>query len=212
MPHLAAFFVVAIVVIVTPGPDTALTIRNTLVGGRRGEIFTGVGVAAGQITWTVLTSVGIAALLVASEPIFRAIKYAGAAYLAFLGFQAIRSAGRPEEDSTVVSRPTRLSAKTAARQGLMNEQREFAERMALDFRLISDTELQLASILGLPAFDAGSRTFYRRVTLIIERSFILKVFDPIAAPEQDALDVLGWLESPAGGFPSTEHKKGSVRR
>ena len=51
MASLAAFLIVAVVVIVTPGPDTALTIRNTLLGGRRGGVFTGVGVAAGQATW-----------------------------------------------------------------------------------------------------------------------------------------------------------------
>jgi threonine/homoserine/homoserine lactone efflux protein len=94
MSSLPAFLVVAVVVIVTPGPDTALTIRNTLLGGRRGGVFTGVGVAAGQATWTVGTSAGIAALLLASEPVFRVAKYAGALYLAFLGMQALRAAAR----------------------------------------------------------------------------------------------------------------------
>src|SRR6266516_3070028 len=94
MGNLLAFLVVAVIVIVTPGPDTALTVRNTLLGGRRSGVFTGVGVAAGQATWTVATSAGIAALLVASEPVFRAIKYAGAVYLAFLGLQALRAAAR----------------------------------------------------------------------------------------------------------------------
>src|ERR687883_1907582 len=94
MGNLLAFLVVAVVVIVTPGPDTALTIRNTLLGGRRSGVFTAVGVALGQATWTLATSAGIAALLVASEPVFRAVKYAGALYLAFLGLQALRAAAR----------------------------------------------------------------------------------------------------------------------
>jgi threonine/homoserine/homoserine lactone efflux protein len=98
MSSLPAFLVVAIVVIVTPGPDTALTIRNTLLGGRRGGVFTGVGVAAGQAIWTVATSGGIAALLVASEPVFRVVKYAGALYLAFLGLQALRAAARDGDE------------------------------------------------------------------------------------------------------------------
>jgi len=49
--HIGAFVVVAAVVIVTPGPDTALTIRNALRGGRRGGILTSAGVASGQATW-----------------------------------------------------------------------------------------------------------------------------------------------------------------
>src|SRR5207249_7351648 len=92
--HFAAFLGISLVVIVTPGPDTALTIRNTLLGGRRSGVFTAAGVAAGQATWTVATSAGIAALLVASEPVFRAVRYAGAIYLAYLGLQALLAAAR----------------------------------------------------------------------------------------------------------------------
>src|SRR5205807_9517921 len=61
--HLLAFLGVATLVIVTPGPDTALTIRNTLVGGRRAGVRTAAGVASGQAGWTVAASAGRAALL-----------------------------------------------------------------------------------------------------------------------------------------------------
>jgi LysE type translocator len=94
MHAVTAFLVVAVIVIVTPGPDTALTIRNTLLGGRRSGVFTAVGVAAGQATWTVATSVGAAALLVASEHVIRAVRYAGALYLAYLGLRAFCAAIR----------------------------------------------------------------------------------------------------------------------
>src|SRR5437763_4608360 len=122
MPNLAAFGVVAVVVIVSPGPDTALTIRNTLLGGRRSGVFTGVGVAAGQAIWTIATSAGIAALLVASEPVFRAVKYAGAIYLAFLGLQALSAAARDSESSGAVNADTTpaLSTPVALRQGLVS--------------------------------------------------------------------------------------------
>jgi threonine/homoserine/homoserine lactone efflux protein len=91
---LAAFLTVAAVVIATPGPDTALTVRNTLSGGRRSGIFTALGVAGGQATWTLATSAGISALLLASEPAFAAVKLLGAAYLVVLGAQALRAAFR----------------------------------------------------------------------------------------------------------------------
>ena len=84
-----AFIGVSLLVIVTPGPDTAITIRNTLAGGRIGGIFTALGIACGQTIWAVATSFGIVALLIASEPLFLTLKYAGAAYLAFLGIQAL---------------------------------------------------------------------------------------------------------------------------
>ena len=106
-----------------PGPDTALTIRNTLLGGRRSGVFTGIGVSAGQATWTIATSAGIAALLVASEPVFRAVKYAGAVYLAFLGLQALRAAGRRDAERAGVelaNAAPSLSPVVALRQGLIS--------------------------------------------------------------------------------------------
>jgi threonine/homoserine/homoserine lactone efflux protein len=92
LAHAAAFLGVAALVIVTPGQDTALTIRNTLSGGRRGGVETAVGVALGQLVWAFSASVGLAALLAAWEPAFLALRLAGAAYLLYLGATALRSA------------------------------------------------------------------------------------------------------------------------
>jgi threonine/homoserine/homoserine lactone efflux protein len=114
---LLAFVGIAAIVIVTPGPDTALTIRNTLLGGRAAGIRTALGVVTGQAVWTVATSVGIAALLVASEPAFRAVKLAGAAYLIFLGAQTLLRAVRRFEPMPTASR-RRVGA--AYRQGLLS--------------------------------------------------------------------------------------------
>jgi threonine/homoserine/homoserine lactone efflux protein len=86
---LLSFFGVSAVVIVTPGQDTALTIRNTLRAGRRGGVLTALGVATGQCGWAVATSAGLAALLVASEPLFRSLRLIGAAYLIWLGLQSL---------------------------------------------------------------------------------------------------------------------------
>src|SRR5262245_17862233 len=94
MAELLAFVGVAVVVIVTPGQDTALTVRNTLGGGRAAGLRTAVGVVCGQGVWALAAALGVAALLVASEPAFLAVKFAGAAYLVWLGAQALVSAIR----------------------------------------------------------------------------------------------------------------------
>ena len=99
LSHFAGFLAIALIIIVTPGPDTALTIRNTLFGGRRGGIFTALGVCAGQATWTLATSAGIAALLAASEPVFLAVRLIGAAYLVFLGAHALTRAERARTET-----------------------------------------------------------------------------------------------------------------
>ena len=119
MSHFLAFLGVSVLVIVTPGQDTALTIRNALLGGRRGGSFTALGVAAGQASWTLAASVGLAALLSASEPAFVALKLAGAAYLVFLGLQALRDAFARRSVRTEVPRG-RLAPRTAFRQGLVS--------------------------------------------------------------------------------------------
>lgn len=91
---LAAFLGISIIVIVTPGQDTALTIRNSLIGGRPGGLSTALGVAAGQAVWALATSVGLATLIVAFEPAFVALKLAGAAFLVYLGVHALLRAWR----------------------------------------------------------------------------------------------------------------------
>ncbi len=118
--QLVAFVAVAAVVIVTPGPDTALTIRNTLLGGRRSGILTAAGVAGGQAVWTLAASAGVAAVLVASEPAFLAVRLAGAAYLVFLGLQALLVAVRGREPAAAAARGGRLAPRTALRQGLVS--------------------------------------------------------------------------------------------
>jgi threonine/homoserine/homoserine lactone efflux protein len=88
------FLLVAAIVIVTPGQDTALTIRNTLLGGRRDGYLTAAGVSTGQAVWALAAAAGVAALLVASEPAFVALKVVGAAYLAWLGARSLWNALR----------------------------------------------------------------------------------------------------------------------
>lgn len=119
-----AFLGVSFFVIATPGPDTAITIRNTLLGGRMGGVFTALGISSGQIIWALATSAGIVALLVASEPLFLAVKYVGAAYLVYLGFKALQEAVRPshrQSAGAIVGQARRLTAANAYRQGLISD-------------------------------------------------------------------------------------------
>ena len=101
--HFLAFLGVSAVVIVTPGQDTALTIRNTLLGGRRNGVRTAFGVSAGQAVWALATSAGVAAVLHASAPAFVAVKLAGAAYLVLLGLQTLVPALRSRESEPKAS-------------------------------------------------------------------------------------------------------------
>jgi threonine/homoserine/homoserine lactone efflux protein len=114
--QLAAFLGVSAVVIVTPGQDTALTIRNTLFGGRRGGVATAAGVVSGQLVWALAASAGLSAVLLASAPLFTAIRIAGAVYLVVLGVQALAAAVRGGH--TVGHAPQRRRA--PYRQGVLS--------------------------------------------------------------------------------------------
>jgi threonine/homoserine/homoserine lactone efflux protein len=128
--QLVAFLGVSAVVICVPGPDTALTVRNALAGGRRCGVATAAGVAAGQAVWTLATSVGIAELIQASEPAFLVMKTVGAAYLVALGLQSLWSAAGLRSRWTAVglrsrwtaagSRSLRMGPGRALRQGMVS--------------------------------------------------------------------------------------------
>lgn len=117
-----AFFALSVLLIVTPGPDTALVLRNSLWGGRTAGVATAAGVAMGLATWTVAASVGIAALIQASEPAFLVLRLLGAAYLTYLGVQALRAAFRLEDKRAphdLVAR-ARVRPAKALRQGILS--------------------------------------------------------------------------------------------
>jgi threonine/homoserine/homoserine lactone efflux protein len=119
-----AFVGTCVVMIVTPGPDTALVIRNALRGGRPGGVGTAAGVVCGQACWTLATCVGVAALLRASQPAFTAVRLAGAAYLVVLGVAALRDAVRGTGDGppsgAVAGGASGLAPLVAVRQGMVS--------------------------------------------------------------------------------------------
>jgi threonine/homoserine/homoserine lactone efflux protein len=81
---------------------------------------TAAGVSAGQVCWTLAASAGVVALLQTSEPAFLALRLAGAAYLVFLGVQALIAAFRGAEGPVVSAPGGRLAGPTAFRQGLIS--------------------------------------------------------------------------------------------
>ena len=118
--ELLTFVIVSAVVICTPGQDTALTVRNALVGGRRAGVYTAVGVASAQAVWTLATSLGIAGLIRASAPAFLALKVAGIAYLAYLGVQSLRAAWRGHRTDAAPKPGAVLTGARALRQGVLS--------------------------------------------------------------------------------------------
>ncbi|MCG6951495.1 MAG: LysE family translocator, partial [Betaproteobacteria bacterium] len=117
-PQMLALFIAAsVVLIVTPGPDMLLVIARSLAGGPRDGVLVAAGLMGGLLLHTAVVTLGLAALLAASSLAFNIAKWAGAAYLAWLGLQIARHAG----DATALEAPRRrYRARALVTQGFLS--------------------------------------------------------------------------------------------
>src|SRR3954452_7725739 len=89
-PTLLAFALASLALIVIPGPSVLFTIGRTLALGRLGGLLSVLGNALGLIPIVVAVALGVGGIVARSMVLFTVLKFAGAAYLVFLGIQAIR--------------------------------------------------------------------------------------------------------------------------
>lgn len=88
---LLVFAVAAAILMVTPGPDMLFCAANGIGRGPAAGAVSAIGVGVGNLVHTALAAAGLSALVLATPLAFDLVRYAGAAYLAWLGVQAIRS-------------------------------------------------------------------------------------------------------------------------
>lgn len=88
---LLGFAAASAVVVLLPGPDTLVVVRNLVRGGRRRALATVAGVLTGLAAWVVAASLGLSAVLRASHTGYTLLRYAGGAYLVYVGIQALRA-------------------------------------------------------------------------------------------------------------------------
>jgi threonine/homoserine/homoserine lactone efflux protein len=113
--RFSLFFIAALVLALTPGPGIFYVLARTLAGGRREGILSSLGTFAGGLFHVFAAALGISAILAASAVAFHAVKYAGAAYLVWLGIRIIRT--RNAEMSVETFAPSR----GAFGQGIVTE-------------------------------------------------------------------------------------------
>jgi RhtB (resistance to homoserine/threonine) family protein len=116
---LLPFLALSVLLILIPGPDTAVVTKNAIVGGRRAGVLASLGVSIGLVTWTIAAALGIAALLRASAPAFLALKLAGAVYLVWIGVQMLRARASAGDPAGRGGRPR--TAARSLRQGLLSD-------------------------------------------------------------------------------------------
>ena len=113
--HFLLFLAAAVVLAITPGPGIFYVLARTLAGGRREGIESAVGTFFGGLFHVVAAALGVSAVLAASAVAFHTVKYAGAAYLVWLGIRMIRT--RNAEIPAQAAAP----AKGSFRQGILTE-------------------------------------------------------------------------------------------
>jgi threonine/homoserine/homoserine lactone efflux protein len=103
---LAGFALLAAVLTIIPGLDTALVLRSALTQGRRHAYATALGICSGAFVWGAAAAVGASALLAASEFGFTLLKLAGAAYLLYLGISMFVKTFLRRHEAADTPRPT----------------------------------------------------------------------------------------------------------
>ena len=106
------FALAAALIVLLPGPDTLVVLRNLVRGGRRRAALTVAGVLCGLSVWVTAAALGMAALLHASEEAYLALRVVGAGYLLWLGVQTLRSRSVPD---LVPESPAELPAGSRSR-------------------------------------------------------------------------------------------------
>lgn len=117
LPHLAAFLSASVMLAITPGPGLLYVLTRSLAGGRREGVYSSLGTWVGGFAHVLAAAWGLSALLTASAMAYQTVRYAGAAYLVFLGVRMLLSAQREE----AVGEVQPVTAAAAFRQGVVTE-------------------------------------------------------------------------------------------
>jgi RhtB (resistance to homoserine/threonine) family protein len=112
-------FLIGLVAVVTPGPDFALTLRNSLAYDRRAGVYTAIGIGLGNTVHATYSLIGIGALMAQSILLFNLIKWVGAGYLIYLGIKSLQAKKVQINTGSVSSRKRLISRGLAFRIGFL---------------------------------------------------------------------------------------------
>ncbi len=113
MSRYFAFVALVAVLVLIPGPAVILVMQKAVTSGYRGALRVAAGVLAADLVWAAAAAAGVSAVIVASEPAFLALRFAGAAYLIYLGARLLLTPG----DKLLPAAPARDQDETPARAG-----------------------------------------------------------------------------------------------
>jgi threonine/homoserine/homoserine lactone efflux protein len=182
---LLSFAIASTLLILAPGPDSLLVMRNTLRSGRRAGWVTASGTLSGLLVWAVAAALGLSALLKASHLGYDVVRLAGAGYLIWLGASSLRNSRHPDPS------PARATPGTAAS--------DFRSRHAYLSGLLSNLlnpKIGVFFVAFLPGFiPAGTPT--AAFSLALGLWFLIETGAWLAALAWMTASGAGWLRRTA---------------
>src|SRR5688572_2232962 len=157
--HYWLFIATAVILVITPGQDTFFILGRSLASGRAAGIAAALGITAGSIIHTFAAALGLSALLATSPYAFMAVKFAGAAYLIYIGVRALlsRASGLPGDDSRGKTGGGPDRQWSAFRQGVLSNL--LNPKVALFFLALMPQFIDAASTDKVAAFLVLGLTF-----------------------------------------------------
>lgn len=120
-PRILLFLTAAVLLAVAPGPGMLYVLARSLAGGKREGVLSALGTFAGGMVHVFAAALGVSVILAESAVAFSTVKYAGAAYLCFLGVRMILDARKPEAFVAGSVGTTTASARNPLWQGVVTE-------------------------------------------------------------------------------------------
>ena len=147
MENFLLFVFMCILLIILPGPDTAIATKNTLTVGRMGGLKTALGTCCALLIHTSAAVLGLSAIIVKSALLFSIFKYVGAVYLIYLGIKTLVALRKKEVAASVeVNASSQFENKSCFKQGFLTN--------------LLNPKVAVFFLTFLPQFvDAGSNTF-----------------------------------------------------
>ena len=121
LSRLAPFIGLVAVLVAIPGPAVVLIMKTSVLRGRRSAATTAIGVFVGDLVWVTASVAGLTAVLMASRPAFEVLRFAGAAYLIYLGVRLMLSRRHGDADVQTTVPTPRRSGQRAFVEGLLCE-------------------------------------------------------------------------------------------
>lgn len=156
------FVFMCILLILLPGPDTAIATKNTLTVGRTGGFKTMFGTCCALLIHTLAAVVGLSAIIVKSAIVFSIFKYVGAVYLVYLGIKTLWAL-RSKKITTEISTENKYEGKSCFKQGFLTN--------------LLNPKVAVFFLTFLPQFvDSGSNTFFPFLTMGITYTILTAVW------------------------------------